>query len=391
MRIVVVGAGIVGSSVGYHLARKRASVQVLEAGRPGGGTSAATFAYLNAIRFSGAYANLRVRAIRYWDDLAVQIGGSAFVHRDGCLFYTSTEADAAELELHVAGSSAAGLPFERWTAARVMAELEPDLQLPDTPFPIIRLPDEGRLEVAPIIARLLADAREHGAEILTGERVTSVERVASGSMLVRTSQRWIDADRVVLCVGSGTEGFLQPLGIDIPVRTQPGVTVITRPLPARLRHVVYVGRVHFKPDGGGRILAGRTDYRTAVPSEDEAWAYARETIGLVQPWVRGFAEDAATEIEAVRIGTRSIPADGLPVIGCVPSLPHLYVATMHSGISLGGLIGRLVAEELVDEVEQPELEPYRPDRFLESRAILRDEFTPWAPGDRIVARPTQAG
>jgi glycine/D-amino acid oxidase-like deaminating enzyme len=379
MHAVVVGAGIVGASVGYHLARQGVSVQILEAGRPGAGTSSATFAYLNAVRSSGDYAALRLRAIQYWDQLAAEIDATDVVHRDGSIFYTSTAADAAELERHVSEASSAGLVCQRWTARAVVEELEPDLILPDTDHPIVRMPEEGRIEPAPMIGRLLAAACDLGARVASGEHVEAVDRRGS-SVRVVTNLRSLDADCVVYCVGPQTEAALRRLGVDLPVRTQPGVTIVTRPLPVRLRHVVYAGKIHFKPDGGGRLLAGRTDYRKDMPDERESRARARETVSLLRPWLRGIGD--GDEIEAVRVGVRPIPADGLPMVGPVPGVGNAYVAVMHSGVSLGGLMGRLLAEEIVSGTENAALLAYRPQRFLNG-APRRDDFAPWGPGDDV--------
>src|SRR5262245_54986841 len=143
MHAVVVGAGIIGASVAYHLAREGVSVDVLEARRPGSGTSSATFAYLNVVRSSGNYAALRLRAIKYWDQLAAEISATDLLHRHGSMFHAGTDADAAELERHVVNASAAGLICERWTPRAVVESLEPDLILPDTHHPIVRMPEEG--------------------------------------------------------------------------------------------------------------------------------------------------------------------------------------------------------------------------------------------------------
>jgi glycine/D-amino acid oxidase-like deaminating enzyme len=166
----------------------------------------------------------------------------------------------------------------------------------------------------------------------------------------------------------------------LPVRAQPGVTVVTRPLPARLRHVVYAGKIHFKPEGGGRVLVGRTDYRTSLPDHAERHLHGQESVSLLRPWLRGIGE--ADEIETVRVGVRPIPADGMPMVGPVPGFDRVHVAVMHSGVSLGGLMGRLAAEEIVSGTESAALLPYRPRRFLHG-APRRDRFAPWGPGDAI--------
>ena len=176
--------------------------------------------------------------------------------------------------------------------------------------------------------------------------------------------------------------LLDLFGMVLPVTTRAGVTVVTKPLPTGLRHVVYAGKVHFKPDGGGRLVAGRTDYRSSIPTPEAAQQAGEETAALVRPWLRNFGSD---EIEAVRIGIRPIPGDGLPMVGAIPGHPNVSVAVTHSGISLGGLIGREHAHEILTGAASSVLADYRPERML-GEIILRDTFAPWAPGD-LVARP----
>ncbi|UCI32022.1 NAD(P)/FAD-dependent oxidoreductase [Mesorhizobium sp. B4-1-4] len=383
MKIVIIGAGIVGASLAYHLSGKGADVEVIEAVRPGYGTSTSTFAYLNAVRFSGRYAMLRLRALRYWHELAGRLGARDIVHGDGSIFYTNNEADAAQLEKHLAASSEAGLRYERWTAKRLMTDLEPDLIFPETDYPIVRMPEEGRLEPAPMIGLLLRAAQDLGVKVSSGERVLNIEHTPT-TVRVLTSGRILDADQALVCNGPDSKALLDQIGVSLPINTQPGVTLVTRPLPVRLRHVVYAGQVHFKPEGGGRILAGRTDYRKEIPSAAEAQSYAQETALLVKPWIRNFGEN---EVETVRVGVRPIPGDGLPIVGRIPQMPNLSIAVMHSGISLSGLVGKLLAGEIIDGNDNPDLADYRPQRFLDGAVQLRDEFAPWGPGDQVRASP----
>ena len=65
----------------------------------------------------------------------------------------------------------------------------------------------------------------------------------------------------------------------------------------------------------------------------------------------------------VRIGWRPMPADGLPIIGHGSKAPNVYFATMHSGVSLAPIVGRLAAEEILDGARFEILEKFRPQRF----------------------------
>ena len=381
MRIVVVGAGIIGSAIAYHLARAGAQVQIIEARRPGIGTSSATFAYLNVLRHSDdEHGAFRLRALRYWDELAATIDGTRFLTRGGSLFFGDTPTDAARLDKLETEATGVGLVCERWPARRVVAELEPDLVLPESDAPALRMPQEGRLEPVPMIGRLIAAARACGAALAPDETVDAIEE-GDGGVRVTTTHRVVAADHAVLAAGPATGPLLERIGVDLPIRTQPGVIAVTRPLPIQLRHVVYAGKVHFAPEGAGRIIVGRTDYRTTMPSAEDIAAYRSETAALLRPWLRGLDAD---EFECTRVGVRPIPADGQPMIGPVPGWSRLSIAVMHSGISLAALAGQLLAEELVRGRMVDALAPYRPARFL-AGAKLRDSFAPWAPGDAIAA------
>jgi glycine/D-amino acid oxidase-like deaminating enzyme len=67
-------------------------------------------------------------------------------------------------------------------------------------------------------------------------------------------------------------------------------------------------------------------------------------------------------LETARIGIRSVPADGQPAVGWAPGLDNCFLLASHSGVTLGALLGRLVASELLGATEA-QLEPYRPARF----------------------------
>ena len=71
----------------------------------------------------------------------------------------------------------------------------------------------------------------------------------------------------------------------------------------------------------------------------------------------------ALELAKVTVGLRPMPQDGMPVVGFAPEVRGLYIATMHSGITLAPAIGRFASMEILDGVQVEMLEPYRPERF----------------------------
>jgi len=146
-----------------------------------------------------------------------------------------------------------------------------------------------------------------------------------------------------------------------------GVLVHTRPQPRLIDRVVLAPNVHCKQksDGrvvvGGRIVAGVGTAKGAGPEASTTGGDHGQKIlteaARVLPGIRGVA------VERVTLGHRVMPVDEYPVIGFSPRCPNLYVAAMHSGITLAPLIGQFAALEILDGARVSSLEPYRPSRF----------------------------
>jgi glycine/D-amino acid oxidase-like deaminating enzyme len=68
-------------------------------------------------------------------------------------------------------------------------------------------------------------------------------------------------------------------------------------------------------------------------------------------------------IERTTVGRRVLPVDGLPIIGHSQPYPNAYCVALNAGISLGALVGELVATEIIEAVDVDLLGPYRPSRF----------------------------
>jgi glycine/D-amino acid oxidase-like deaminating enzyme len=86
--------------------------------------------------------------------------------------------------------------------------------------------------------------------------------------------------------------------------------------------------------------------------------------GRVLPGLEGVPYEAVRLDEAVRLGVRAMPVDGVPIVGPYPGLASLYVVCSHSGVTLGPLLGRIVADEIVRSKVDERIMPFRPERLL---------------------------
>src|SRR5713226_8486332 len=125
--VLVIGAGCVGANVAYRLAERGATVTVLDAGSPGGGTSGASFAWTNSFsKTPRDYHDLNVAGMEEHAALVKELPGGAWLHQDGALAWEDAPAGWTRLEQAVERLAGWGYPIERITPAQAR-EIEPDL------------------------------------------------------------------------------------------------------------------------------------------------------------------------------------------------------------------------------------------------------------------------
>jgi len=98
------------------------------------------------------------------------------------------------------------------------------------------------------------------------------------------------------------------------------------------------------------------------PSADIAQQHAARMLAIAERYTPGIAQ---AKIENVYIGWRPLPIDGHPVIGASPNRPDIYIAIMHSGVTLAPIVGQLAAHESIAGTTVERLDDYRPGRLFE--------------------------
>ena len=206
-------------------------------------------------------------------------------------------------------------------------------------------------------ARFLLDqAAARGAVIHTNTVLAlTVDRGRATG--VRTSSGPIQADEVILAAGEASEALSADVGVVLPMANLAGFLAQSVPRPPLLHGIVLAPRVHMRQCVDGRVVVGWDFGGSAAP--DDPHHEAEKLIGAA----RELLVDDDLDLDHFTLGLRPIPADGFPVIGEAPGLPGLYLAVMHSGITLAPLVGRLSAEEIIGGHALDVLEPYRLDRF----------------------------
>jgi len=352
-RVLIVGAGIIGASIAHHLARRGAAVTLIDRVGPAAEASGRSFGWINASYGNPeAYFRLRFQSLLEYRRLESETGGALEVQWGGSLRWEPEEGFLAD---YLASHGAWGYGLRRVDrdAFRVM---EPQVAHP--PEMAVFAAQEGSLDASRATRALLASAERHGAEVRTACEVAEI-RVQDGRISgAETSRGRIEADCLVLAAGVATQSLAAALGFALPMTNLPGLLIRTRPVEPLLRRLVLSPGCHVKQDPDGALVAG-ADFGGGGEVEDAEKA-GEALLDQVQALL---SATSGLALEEVVVGVRPMPADGFPAVGFAHGLEGLYVAVMHSGVTLAPAIGRFAAEEILDGARIDLLAPYRPSRF----------------------------
>jgi glycine/D-amino acid oxidase-like deaminating enzyme len=359
--VVVVGAGVVGAAISYRLAAGGARVVVLDAGTPGSGTSARSFAWLNGNdKRPAAYGRLNAEGIEAHRRLGRDLGQAGWLHESGNLMFTP--GDPAPLEARVGRLRALDYPAELIDTARA-AGLEPRVDFSGATA-VAWFPGEAWAHGPTLVATLVEAARARGARLLTGSPATALDARRDGVGVVAGGER-LDADQVVIAAGRFSDRVAALAGARLPLAPTCGLLAVTAPVADGPRRIVHAPGVHLRPEPGGRLVLqdDETDRSVGPDSpEDPARLPGVELLlGRARAVVPALRDG---RIEAARVGIRPMPRDGYPVVGRLSFAPRLYLAVTHSGMTLGPLLGELVAGELLSGQPSRVLADYRPERCV---------------------------
>ncbi|WPZ33520.1 FAD-binding oxidoreductase [Thalassobaculum sp. OXR-137] len=352
-RIAVVGAGIVGASIAYHLAVRGAAVILVDAAEPAAGVTGRAFSWINiAHTRPHPYQALRQAAIGDWHRIEAELRGAVTVDWCGAL---SWDEDPAETERLVAHHVAAGYDVRLLGRAEISA-VEPGLVEP--PRGAAHAPGEGAVDPVAATRALCAAAREAGAELRFGARVVGLMETGGRVTGLALEAGEIAAEAVVLAAGVGSTDLARSVGVALPLRASPATLIRMRTPGPLVRGIVCSPALEVR-QAGDTLMLSAADYIDDTP-EHGPMAIGRRVLEAVRSGIRG-AQDVEL-IDAVP-GWRPMPQDGAPIVGFAPGIGGLYLAAMHAGIVLAPVVGRLAAAEILDGRAADALQPCRPERF----------------------------
>jgi glycine oxidase len=363
VRVLVIGAGIIGCATAYELARRGARVTLIDMRHPGEGATNASAGVLAPYieSHSPAFLTLATESLSMYDAFVDNVrrdaGSELEYQRAGSIEIAMTGAQEEHLRERAAIYRTLGVAHQLLDAGELRA-LEPGLAA-DAAGGVL-VPTHGLVSARHLTAALSNAAARFGAVSVTECRI---DRVTAEGREVRAfgGSTVFDADALVLAAGtwSGNVAIERtPAAMVKPIRGQMLYLESARPLATR---VLWSPGCYLVPWRDGTLLTGAT-------SEDvgfEERATAAGVRGLLEAACEVLPAVWAARFREVRVGLRPSTPDNVPIIGRAAALPDVVYATGHyrNGVLLAPLTASLVADLVLDGRAGPELDLTSPARF----------------------------
>jgi len=368
LSIGVVGGGIVGASIALHLASAGARVTLFEKEAPAAGATSKSFAWINAFTSNPHYRSLRMKSISAYHELDRQLDLN--ISWGGAIHWATGLAEAermraSSLELRQAGYDS------RIIDADELADLVPEVRLGLFESAMFNALD-GHVDPVDATEKMLEAAKRNGAEIVHPCEVRELKFQGSHLSGVSTTVGEYALDRLVIAGGTDTPALAAQAGYTLPLAHAPGILLHTKGARPVLSRVLESADMYFKQFPDGRIVGSDSPYAPDIPVHQEILHGPRdmpEEIRAIhgERILEGIREKLPAAVDAaydhLTLGYRPLPQDGLPVVGPSPANPDVYIAVMHSGVTLAPIMGRYISHEILNDNSVDELAPYRPERF----------------------------
>jgi len=378
--VVVIGGGVIGTSITYQLARRGVKVGLVERSGLAGGTSGACVMGVQMqTKTPGAKLAFALESLEIHRTLEDELGRDLEFSNEGGMIVAETASEAEYLKAKVADLQAHNL--EVYYLDRDEArEMQPALA--NHIYGSTYCPADSVVDPLSLAMAFAENADWLGARIYTYTTVTNLELRGGRIWRVVTTAGAIEAKAVVNACGVWAPELARMVELDLPIVPRRGQIFVTEPAPPFVKGVVLVAQYLMSkkiPSGddaeSGSLSAGVVAYQTR--RGNLLVGSTREFVGfnqcVNQEGLRKLMHGTvrlmpmARDLHVIRTfaGLRPTTPDGLPILERSSEIPNFYIAAGHEGdgIALSPMTGVRMAQLITGEIEDGVLAPFSSSRF----------------------------
>ena len=364
--VIVIGAGAIGSSIAYQLAKEGVKVMVFDRGLVGGQATQASAGMIMVHQDRTTpkpYASMAAESARLFSALAAELrdrtGMDIGYRRAGMLRVAFDDADEQALRLARATEADAGTVVS-WLGRQAALDIEPALN------PIIRAAlfyaDHHQVEPLSLAQAWMGAAVDLGAVLREGASIDRLLVEGDRVVGVAIAEETVNAGEVVLADGAWAGAWSHLLHTPIPIRPIRGQMVALRTAGSGLRAALNAGDGYLITKANGLTYAGTTVEDVGFDARPTALGIA----GILELVPRLAPRLADATFSHAWAGLRPGTPDGMPLIGRLPDWRGVILASGHfrNGILLAPVTGELVADLVAHRRPRLALDAFDPGRFL---------------------------
>jgi 4-methylaminobutanoate oxidase (formaldehyde-forming) len=388
--VVIIGGGIVGCSIAYHLALRGVAPLLLERRQLTCGTTWHAAGLVGQLRATLNLTRLAQYSARLYETLKHEAGRETGYRRTGSISIATSAPRMIELKRQAAMAGLFGLPAEELSPAQIK-QRHPLANVDDIAGGIF-LPTDGQTDPVDTTQALAAAARARGARIVENCKVTGLIREHGRAVGVVTAQGDVRANTVVLAAGMWSRDFAAAHGVVVPLHAAEHFYIVTEPiddLPRNLPVLRDADNCIYLKEDAGKLLLGCFEpvakpFGTDGVPEDFCFDQLPEDLAHFQPILdRAVHRLPILQNAGIKLffnGPESFTPDVRYILGNAPELPGLFVAAGFNsiGIQSAGGAGKAVADWIVDghpgmDLWDVDIRRFQP--FQRNKAYLRERTT----------------
>jgi sarcosine dehydrogenase len=361
-RVVIVGGGIVGTSVAYHLGRLGwKDVVLLEQGSLSGGTTWHAAGLVGQLRASSNMTQLIRYSADLYSRLEAETGQGTGWKRCGSLSVARTRERMVQLQRNAALARSYGIEADV-VSAKQAGERYPLMRTDDL-VSAVWIPGDGKANPADITQALARGARAAGAGIHEGVTVTGVKVERGRVVGVETSEGAVATEILVNCAGMWARELGRMSGVTVPLHACEHMYIVTNPIEGVTPDLPVMrdadGHIYFKEEVSGLLMGGFDPWAKPWGMDGIPKGFSFGTLpedwGKFEPLMRHAIERVpALESAQVRLlmnGPESFTPDNYFILGEAPEVRRYYIGAgfCSGGIAAAGGAGRALAEWIVED------------------------------------------